>query len=63
MDLFDMLVIPDTESSMKPSQAPPVDLVDEIDMIIQKHGINLPLEALQDLASYYQDPPPWAPWK
>lgn len=64
MDLFDMLVIPDTESSLKP-EAPRTaheELVDELDMIIQKHGISVPLAVLQDLASYYDDPPPWAPW-
>lgn len=60
MDLFDMFVIPDPEPET--TQEPPVDLVNELDMIIQKHGFKLPTDALADLASYYLDPPPWAPW-
>ncbi|AKU42677.1 hypothetical protein QL01_20 [Escherichia phage QL01] len=60
MDLFDMFVIPDPEPET--TQEPPVDLVNELDMIIQKHGFKLPKDALSDLASYYLDPPPWAPW-
>ena len=60
MDLFDMLVIPDPEPEAP--KTPREELVDELDMIIQKHGISVPLGVLQDLASYYDDPPPWAPW-
>lgn len=60
MDLFDMLVIPDP--APEPSKTAREELVDELDMIIQKHGISVPLAVLQDLASYYDDPPPWAPW-
>lgn len=60
MDLFDMFVIPDPEPET--TQEPPVDLVNELDMIIQKHGFKFPKDALSDLASYYLDPPPWAPW-
>lgn len=39
------------------------ELVIEIGNIIQRHGFSLPLEVLKDLASYYDDPPPWSPWK
>ena len=59
MDLFEMF----GETNTIESQAEPVDLVNELDMIIKTHGINLPSAALKDLASYYNDPPPWAPWK
>ncbi|ADI55347.1 hypothetical protein [Escherichia phage IME08] len=38
MDLFDMFVIPDPEPET--TQEPPVDLVNELDMIIQKHGLS-----------------------
>lgn len=39
------------------------ELVDELNSIIQQHGFSLPLDVLKDLASYYDDPPPWSPWK
>lgn len=55
MDLFEML-------EPEVSQAPPVDIVNELNMIIKQHGFNLPGAVLEDLASYYIDPPPWAPW-
>lgn len=58
MDLFEMF-----EAAAKEPVSPPEDLVNELDMIIQKHGIKLPPAALEELASYYLDPPPWAPWK
>lgn len=58
MDLFDLFDAPTTEET----KSAPMDLVNEIYIIVQKHGINLPQEVLVDLASYYQDPPPWAPW-
>lgn len=58
MDLFEMF-----EAASQEPVSPPEDLINEIDMIIQKHGINLPPAALLDLVSYYRDPPPWAPWK
>lgn len=58
MDLFEML-----ENTTEERKAAPVDLVDELDMIIQKHGISVPLAVLEELASLYSDPPPWAPWK
>lgn len=61
MDLFDMLVIPDPEP--EPSKAPPVDIMNELGIIIKKHGGSLPATALQEIASIYSDPPPWAPWK
>ena len=56
MDLFELF-----EEPKAPAEAR-VDLVDELDAIIQKHGFSLPMEVLRDLASYYDDPPPWAPW-
>lgn len=55
MDLFEML-------EPEVSQAPPVDIVNELNMIIKQHGFNLPGAVLEDLSSYYIDPPPWAPW-
>lgn len=58
MDLFDMFDLEPTGEVQKT----PVELVDELNMIIQKHGYSLPVEVLVDLASYYQDPPPWSPW-
>ena len=57
MDLFELF-----EEPKAPTKAR-VGLVDELDVIIQKHGFSLPVEVLRDLASYYDDPPPWAPWK
>ncbi|AWM11942.1 hypothetical protein MAR005P1_00162 [Escherichia virus vB_Eco_mar005P1] len=59
MDLMSMFDEPEVE-------APKVhrsELVDELDSIIQRHGFSLPLDVLKDLASYYDDPPPWSPWK
>jgi hypothetical protein len=58
MDLFEMF-----EAAAQEPVSPPEDLINELDTIIQKHGINLPPAALLELASYYRDPPPWAPWK
>lgn len=58
MDLFEMF-----EEAAKEPVSQYKDLIDELDIIIQKHGINLPPAALEELASYYRDPPPWAPWK
>lgn len=60
MDLFDMFGV---ANLAEPSKTPPVDLVNELDVIIKKHGARLPDAALQELASLYADPPPWAPWK
>ncbi|UJD05642.1 hypothetical protein PWKp16_00295 [Klebsiella phage PWKp16] len=51
------------EAAAQEPVSPPEDLINELGMIIQKHGINLPPAALLELASYYRDPPPWAPWK
>lgn len=51
------------EEAAKEPEPPYKDLIDELDITIQKHGINLPPAALLELASYYRDPPPWAPWK
>ncbi|AKJ73180.1 hypothetical protein PKO111_119 [Klebsiella phage PKO111] len=58
MDLFEMMaqdVVEDTPDRSK-------ELQDELDIIIQRHGISVPLGVLEDLASYYLDPPPWSPW-
>ena len=57
MDLFEMF-----EEAAREPVPTYTDLVDELDVIIKKHGINLPPAALEELASYYRDPPPWAPW-
>lgn len=56
-----MLAIPDPEPEAP--KAPPVDIMNELDIIIKKHGGSLPVAALQEIASIYSDPPPWAPWK
>ena len=56
MDLFTMFEEP------KAPQKPSVDLVKEFGIILQQHGIDAPEAVLRDLASYYIDPPPWAPW-
>ncbi|UPW39376.1 molybdenum ABC transporter [Escherichia phage vB_EcoM_ESCO47] len=58
MDLMSMFDEPEVEAP----KAQRGELVDELDIIIQRHGFNLPIEVLKDLASYYDDPPPWAPW-
>jgi hypothetical protein len=58
MDLFELFDAPEDKAPEKARK----ELVDELDIIIQKHGINVPVEVLEDLASYYDDPPPWAPW-
>ncbi|WWS22731.1 hypothetical protein lh_021 [Escherichia phage LH01] len=59
MDLMSMF----DEPEVKAPKEQRGELVDEIDSIIQRHGFSLPLEVLKDLASYYDDPPPWSPWK
>lgn len=65
MDLFELF---DSEENPQNSQTPQKhleprqELINELDIIIQSHGINVPLGVLEDLAAYYDDPPPWSPW-
>ena len=54
MDLFDMFEETPVASN--------VDVAKEFGIILQQHGIDAPEAVLRDLASYYTDPPPWAPW-
>lgn len=54
MDLFDML-----------SEKEPVvnkDIANEIKELSKKHNVKIPDALAIELASIWNDPPPWSPW-
>ena len=40
----------------------PVDVSEEIKSIAKSFGYDMPRALAKELALYYIDPPPWAPW-
>ena len=58
-DIFAMF-----EEAEKPASVmkEPVDVSEEIKSIAKSFGYDMPQALANELALYYIDPPPWAPW-